>query len=313
MMREQDIRCARKSFDELRGSTGRMPKGSVKDCLAKLQLFPQDNVLAELLQDVPADVCFTSFMHINDRCRFRMNVEFRKRGGFTEDTMAEIAGLWNCNGSSRLFATVGELIWMFTDSQEVPVNTSEGRHQLLHRVRAAREAAVEAGVPEEKASHEDTAAIGFYAFVHLIRGFVRDSEQEVIDREREAVSFARFPNSEAAEFRRVFSDLAEQEAKKSSNCKQLLASKGQRVDKLLTRLTAVPAIPDSAMALLLKSIGLQVPSSKLKDLTRFLAQTRSRGETDEKTIQFATFLRLLRWMFDTDFAGICSVMDFRRG
>jgi hypothetical protein len=242
-----------------------------------------------------------------------MNLEFRKRGGFTDDTIAEIARLWNCGGSSRQFATVGELIWMFTDSQEVPVNTTEGRHQLLHRVQAAREAAVEAGVPEEEASHGSASAIGFYTFVHLIRGFVRDSEQEVIDREKEAVSFARFPNSEVVEFRRVFSDLAEQEAKKSSTCKQLLASKRQRVDKLLTRLTIVPTIPDSAMALLLKSIGLQVPSSKLNDLKRFLAQTRSRGEADEMTIQFATFLRLLRWMFDTDFAGICSVMDFRKG
>jgi len=193
------------------------------------------------------------------------------------------------------------------------VNTSEGRQQLLHRVQAARDAGIEAGVPEEEASHGGTSAIGFYTFVHLIRGLVRDSEQKVIDREQEAVSFARFSNSEASEFHRVFSDLAEQDAKRSSTCEQLLASDGQRVDELLTRLTRVPAMPESAMVPLLKSIGLQVPSSKLQDLKRFLAQTRSQGEADKKTIQFATFLRSLRWMFDTDFAGICSVMDFRRG
>merc|ERR1719356_552119 len=170
-----------------------------------------------------------------------MNLEFRKRAGFTEDTMAGIAGLWNSSVSERQFATVAELVWMFTDSQEVPVNTSDGRRQLLQRVDAARGAAVEAGVPEEEVSHGGSSDIGFYTFVHLIRGFVRDSEQKVIDREKEAVSFARFPNSEAAEFRRVFYDLAEQEVKKSSTRKQLLASKGQRVDKLLSRLTAVPA------------------------------------------------------------------------
>jgi len=163
-----------------------------------------------------------------------------------------------------------------------------------------------------EASHGDVTAIGFFTFVHLIRGFVRDSEQEVIDREKEAVSFASFSTSETNEFRRVFSDLASAEANQASIGKQL-GSKGQRVDKLLARLTMVPAMPVSAIAVLLKSIGLHVPNNKLQELKLFLAKTRSRAEVDEGTIQFATFLRLLRWMFDTDFAGICSVMNFTKG
>jgi len=334
MMREQDIRSARKSFDELSSSTGQMPKESVKDALAKQQLFPQESVLAELLQDMQAEVCFTSFMHIYDRCRFRLNLEFRKRGGFTEETVAEIESLWNSGGggeSSKKFATINQLIWMFTDSQEVPVCTKDGRQRFVQRVQAAQEAAVEAGVPEEEAfthvpdgspkasspkhgeaSHGDVTAIGFFTFVHLIRGFVRDSEQEVIDREKEAVSFASFSTSETNEFRRVFSDLASAEANQAPIGKQL-GSKGQRVDKLLARLTMVPAMPVSAIAVLLKSIGLHVPNNKLQELKLFLAKTRSRAEVDEGTIQFATFLRLLRWMIDTDFAGICSAMELRKG
>jgi len=317
MMREQDMLCVRKSFDKLRSSTGQMPKRSVKAALARRGLFPQEAVLAELLQDMPAEVCFTSFMHIYDRCRFRVNLESRKRAGFSEDTVEEIASLWSCDRNLAKPTTVGELIWMFTDSHKVPVHTSEGRHQLLRRVQAARGAALEAGVPPEELENEEeplgsASAVGFYTLVHLIRSFVRDAEQEVIDREREAVSVARFPHSEAAEFRRVFSDLAEREARRSSTCGQPAAGGGQRVDQLLTLLTRVPAIPLSALPLLLKSIGLHVPSSRLKDLKRFLAQARSRVEADEGTIRFATFLRMMRWMLDTDFADICSVMNFRR-
>jgi len=330
MMREQDIRSARKSFDELSSSTGQMPKESVKDALAKQQLFPQESVLAELLQDMQAEVCFTSFMHIYDRCRFRLNLEFRKRGGFTEETVAEIESLWNSGGggeSSKKFATINQLIWMFTDSQEVPVCTKDGRQRFVQRVQAAQEAAVEAGVPEEEAfthvpdgspkasspkhgeaSHGDVTAIGFFTFVHLIRGLVRDSEQDVIKREKEAVSAARFPSSEAAEFRTVFSDLAEQEAKKVSSRKKRPGRTGQSVDKLLANLTMVPSIPETGVLSMLKSIGVNATASKMAELKDFLTQTRSRYETDKHIIQFATFLRMLRWMLDTDFASICSVM-----
>jgi hypothetical protein len=202
---------------------------------------------------------------------------------------------------------------MFSDSRKVPVNTSEGRHELQRRVMAARESAIVAGVPDEEVSRGSTADIGFYTFVHLIRGFVRDSEQDVIEREKDAVSLARFPNSEAEEFRCVFSGLAEQETKRPSTREQQAGFPSQCVDRLLARLTMVPAIPESAVPLLLKSIGINVPASKLRDLKQFLAMTRSRGEADKKTIQFATFLRLLRWMLDIDFAGICSVNGFPRG
>jgi Ca2+-binding EF-hand superfamily protein len=315
LIREQDAQYARKAFNELRNSSGRLSVGFVQDALAKLDLFPQDDMLGELLQDMPADVCFTSFMHLNVWCRFRMNIESRKRGGFSQETILKIAELWRQGSSSRQLATVGELLWMFYDSQEVPVNTSEGQQQLQRRVRAAREAAIAAGVPEEEVevSRGGTTGVGFYTFVHLIRGFVRDSEQEVSRSETEAVSLTRFPNSKAAEFRCLFSDFAEREAKESSFREELVARKEHLADRLLACLTMVPAISQSAMPVLLKSMGVKVPLSKLGDLNQFLARTRTSGEAHERTVQFATFLKLLRWMFDTDFAGVCSVMGVPGG
>jgi calmodulin len=312
LMREQDIRCARRSFDDLSSSTGQLSTGSVGDALASMQLFPKSAMLAELLRDMPAEMCFTSFIRLHDQCRFRMNLEVRKHGGFPEETLLDIEQLWNCGGSTRKFTTVSELLWMLSDSHEIPANTQDGRHALLLRVEAAREAAIAAGVSEEEVSHGSTKDIGFYTFVHLIRGIVRDSEEDVVTREKEAVSFARFPNGEAAEFRRVFCEFAEQEEIKSSTWKQMLAREGKPVDKLLARLTMVPAVPQSAIPLLLKSMGAKVPSSKLHDINQFLAQSRSQGEADEDTIHFGTFLRLLRWMLNADFAGICGVMDFPR-
>jgi hypothetical protein len=179
-------------------------------------------------------------------------------------------------------------------------------------VEAAREAAIAAGASEEEVSRGSTTDIGFFTFVHLIRGIVRDSEEDVVTREKEVLSFARFSNGEAAELRRVFCEFAEQEEIKSATRKQMLIRKGQPVDKLLARLTMVPAVPQSAMPLLLKSMGAKVPMSKLQHINQFLAQSRSQGEADEDTILFGTFLRLLRWMLNADFAGICGGMDFLR-
>jgi hypothetical protein len=265
-------------------------------------------MLVELLRDMPAEMCFSSFMRLHDQCRFRMNLEFRKHGGFPEDTLSEIEKLWNCGGPARQLATVSELLWMLSDSHELPVNTEHGRHALLLRVKAAREAAIAAGVSAEEVSRGSTTDIGFYTFVHLIRGIVRDSEEGVVTREKEALSFANFSNGEAAELRRLFCEFAEQA--ESWTWKQILARGGQPIDRLLARLTMVPAIPQSAIPLLLKSMGAKVPRSKLQDIGQFLAQLRSRGEADEDTIHFAAFLRLLRWMLDADFAGIRGVMGF---
>ncbi|CAK0857462.1 unnamed protein product, partial [Prorocentrum cordatum] len=281
--------------------SGRLPTGSVQDALAKLQLFPGSAMISELLQDAPEEMCFSAFMRLHDQCRFRMNLDFRRRGGFSEDAVQEIEELWKGGGSPKQFATVGELLWMFSSSLMVPVNTVEGRQKLLLRVQNAREAAIEAGVPEEEASRGGTADIGFYTFVHLVRGIVRDTEQEVHLRETEAASFAQFSIDEAAEFRRAFCDFA---AADPSTRNQLAARMGPCVDSLLERLTLVPAIPKRAMPLLLKSIGVKAPGSKLQELTRFLTENQSQGEADKNTLQFATFLRLLRWMLDTNFAGI---------
>jgi Ca2+-binding EF-hand superfamily protein len=339
LMREQDIQCARKSFDDWSSPTGQLSTGSVGDALADLQLFPKPAMLAELSRDMPGEMCFSSFMRLHGQCRFRMNLEFRKHGGFPEDTLLEIEKLWNrpqqtrgirraprralesCVqdlglseelgvGPARHFATVSELLWMLSDSREIPVNTEDGRRALLLRVEAAREAAIAAGVSAEEVSRGSTTDIGFYTFVHLIRGIVRESEERVVTREKEALSSANFSSGEAAELRRLFCEFAEQAEIKSSTWKQILARGGRPVDRLLARLTMVPAIPQSAIPLLLKSMRAKVPRSKLEDIGQFLAQLRLRGEADEDTIHFAAFLRLLRWMLDADFAGIRGVMGF---
>jgi len=373
LIREQEIQSARKSFDELSSSTRRLNRASVKDALFKLQVFPNDELLEELLQDMPAELSFASFVLLSDGCRSRMNFDFHRRADFPEDEMLEIAKLWhargqgppssagrealdlvraaklwNCGGLSRQFATVAELIWMFSDSQEFRLNTVEGRPELLRRVRSAKEAALAAGVPPEEVSRGGTDDIGFYTFVHLIRGFVRDSEQKVVSREREAESLARFPIARIAELRVVFSEVADQEGRARQRREEqekkpraaLSAVKkeeghgdslrtwsllrrtvaepmgetreGQRVDALLARLTKVPAVPESALPVLLKSAGAKAPSSKLRDLSAFLAQTRGPTEAIQETIQFATFLRLLRWVLDGDVAGTGRAVDLPR-
>jgi hypothetical protein len=303
LMREELIGNARKSFDELSSSTGRLPQAKVMEALVKLHIIPRPIMLEELLHGMPADVSFSEFMHLHDQCRLHVNLEFRKYAGFSDRALEQIARFWRCGDSAkREFTTVGELIWMFVDSRVAPVSTKDGREELLRRVEAARAAALAAGVPQEEVTRAGTTDIGFCTFLHLIRGMVHTLEQGVLNREHEAMSVSHIPHGEESEFRSAFCDLAAQDAVWD----QPLA----KADLLLVRLTMVPAIPESSMPTLLKSIGLRVPRSKLDDLKVFLAQTRSQGEGEQRSIQFATFLRMLGWMFDTDFAGICAVMGF---
>jgi len=309
LMREQDVLSARKSFDELSSKTGQLPTASVKDALANLQLFPRSSMLAELLREMPPDLCFSSFMRLHDQCRFRVNLDFRKSAGFPEKTLKEINHIWSGGESEKHFITLSELLWMCTDSHAIPVNTQEGRTQLLQRVTASREAAIAAGASEDEVSRGSTTDVGYYTFLHLIRGIVRESEEDIVNREKDAVSSARFESGVTAEVRRIFCDFAEHKEIKKSTWKHIMAMGGRPIDKLLARLTMVPAIPEVALPIMLKSMGAKVPSSKMQDISNFLAQSRSQVEADENTVHFSTFLRLLRWMLDADFAGISAVIE----
>jgi Ca2+-binding EF-hand superfamily protein len=305
LMREEIIGYARKSFDEQSSSTGQLPQGKVMEALAKLHIVPRLTMLEELLHGMPAEVSFSEFMYIRDQCRLHVNLEVRKYAGFSDSALEEIARFWHCGGSTkREFTTVGELIWMFLHSRVAPVSTKDGREELLRRVEAARAAALEAGAPQEEVTRAGTTDIGFCTFLHLIRGMVHTLEEDVFNRENEAMSVSHIPYEEESEFRSAFNDLAARDT--------VWGRPSAKADLLLVRLTMVPAIPESSVPTLLKSIGLQVPSSKLDDLKVFLAQTRSPREEEQRSIQFATFLRMLGWMFDTDFAGICAVMAFPR-
>jgi len=304
LIREKELRSAKKYFAKLANSSDHLPSEKIRQALAGLDMFPKEDVLEELTQGVSSEITLTSFMRLADRCRFQMNLEFRKRAGFAGDAYYELAEIWNRGGPMRTFATLADVIRTFSDSQ-VQVNTREGRHLLTRRVKRAREAAIDAGASREEVVREGTDDVSFLTFLHLIRAVVRETEQGAIVREREAISLTRFTGAEAIELRKVFSEqAAASEVKNGLSWEQLVARQRGSVGECLAKLARVQSMPETALVLLLKSLGLQLPASRLDEINAYLVQVRSTSEAGE--ITFATFLRLMRWMLDTNFANICN-------
>jgi Ca2+-binding EF-hand superfamily protein len=311
LMREEDITAARTVLRKLCGASDELPASMIKEAFAALQLFPEDDVARELFADLPASVPFSEFMRLLDRCRFRTNLDFRKHAGFAGDMFLELAAVWNRGGPKRTFAKMSELIWLFSDSQ-VRVNTTQGRSQLLDRVRKARQSALSQGATEEEVGREGSDDVSFFTFLHLLRSIVRDSEQESVQHEREAISASSFSSAEVTEFRRIFFEMvaSDEQAKRALSWQQLL-NRRSGVGGLLAQLTAPSAVTETAILELLRNIGLQVSVTKMTELNSFLDSVRTTDEDSE--LRFATFLRLMRWMLDRNFANICGVMGVHGG
>merc|ERR1719382_2175150 len=89
-----------------------------------------------------------------------------------------------------------------------PVNTPEGRKDLLTRLAAARAHAIATGVPEADLGPANGEEVAFYTLVHLIRGIVREVEEAAMAREEEVLNSTRFTTDEVNEFRQVFTEIA---------------------------------------------------------------------------------------------------------
>jgi Ca2+-binding EF-hand superfamily protein len=351
--REDVLAASRRAFDgaALVGRGGRrlsvgggqrLSVSNLSQALSALDLHVQSEVLEGLLQEhgfTGEELTFDQFVRIEDCCRTLAVAEGRQRAGFSAEAfnMVKQAFFWY-DRTDKGYISLGKLVWVLSESN-VPVNSLESREAIFRKLDAARQAAIDAGVPQDKVGQlGDRREVPFWAFLHLVRIFLRDREQAFDGREKEALNTTKFSPSEVAQFRQIFSVAVANARKEEEEVKALNAAKqlqrpgttgstsswaseasGQEglvkersagggssvptLGSILRELGSVPSLPVQGVAQVLRCLRLQVTLHQHEELSTKLEEI-SEGTME---LDFAGFLQLMRWMLDTDYAGVTSV------
>jgi len=329
LLREGELTQARVVFESMSDeSSQRLSIDRFEEALQALDQVPGQTLLEDVLKESgsPKDFDFKQFVHATDRCR-KLKAELRRvRAGFSDEEYLYMRGLFEkrCKPGSKELEK-GELLWFLVDF-EVHVSTLEERRKLFERLEIARTKALEAGVEEADAG-KAASPTTLHVFLHFLQAWRLEKQQGLLEEEEKVMDKARFSLAEVQEFRTLFmewvkrsgvlgADDTEQEkpaglapqagspGRRSSLPNIVQPSAVRQASKSAPATTSDPKAVLSAkyLMMLLASIGLQLNSEQRVEMDGKLRQIMS--GTGDHGLDFGSFLLLMRWMLDSNFADI---------
>jgi hypothetical protein len=269
--------------------------------------------------DVKALLEFEDLVRAADDARCHRSLYVRRMAGFTSGEFEVIRAFFSAYDSDRSGGIdANELSSLLVD-YGIVLRRKEDQQSLLEDISMARDAASAALKGNKPASRASTGQgsrtaasdISLWVLAQLLRLLKRRAEMGCLEREKEAVAETRFLPDEVEQFRQVFQD-----ALRSTSVDDdwLTGGSPSRVArcKAVKRLIepAKDVTSDGVMKLL--RIGAKTaPPDQVQLLRQRILQFSSWSQpspsgvgTQVAMVDFTGFLRLMRWMLDSNFAGV---------
>mmetsp|Transcript_86552 Transcript_86552/g.224807 ORF Transcript_86552/g.224807 Transcript_86552/m.224807 type:complete len:1025 (+) Transcript_86552:3-3077(+) len=277
---------------DARQDSGRLPQSEVLHALAELGLKPTKMLRLMPKSLPPEGMDFDSFVVVVDSCREELVDNQRKFAGFSEDRIENFHNMFQrFDKDSSGDIDTAELIRILQHFNWEPKTAAE-QAVLVNKLDVARARAREAGTKGVGA--DGSSQIEFWTFVQLCRILETEQEHAEEERLRRLLVELNFSQLEVDQFRQIFCD----RKKMQNNC--------EGDDKLLSEEAA--GLSCEGVRRLMRSLVSTIPPEDKAKLEHQL-QTLMSGDdkkNDEETLDFHGFLRLMRWLLDTDFARINS-------
>jgi len=244
------------------------------------------HMFGQVPEDEEDEFDFEDFVDWVDECRHKCMMNERKLAGYGywkvecfkerfRDFDVEETGMLEF----RLVITLLEEL----DFIDPPRTKAEQKHLLKH-IETARKHAYEAGIRE--AYLEKDNCVTFWTFVQLCR-LLQSSKEKLEGKKTEALmQELRFSKFEVEQFRHVFV----QWAKWSPSGEQ----PNQEID------TATDTLTQDQVCRVFRSAGASLVGHRMSVLLSALEPLQE----GQRRLNFHNFLRLMRWVVDTDFAGL---------
>jgi len=263
---------------------------------------PKPEQLKDMVKSETLD--FEDFAHLADAARWNKVVAERRMAGFSAMEIASLEEMfrhYDKDSSGDIDSVeVQELLRDFG----LRLRTRQERQEVLDQLNEARQLAAEAGI--ERDVQKDNAMITFWELVQLVR-LVKTHRAKVKEEEsRQALQAISFSTQEIDDFRSVFLSWAKHGGVSISDEGAL----GQKVSLHETAAKKrdtedldgeEPGLTQSLLQKLLRSLNLTVNQTAKQQLDSRVSKVQL---TEKNEISFVGFLQLMRWMLDTNFAGI---------
>jgi hypothetical protein len=235
----------------------------------------------------------------------------------------------------------GECLWLLKDLG-IPVDSKEDRKKIVGMIPQAHTNACNAELSTEEVGVNTGDTCSFWLLLHLLRLICRENESKALTLEEAAMDESRFSRAEVAEFREVFTswvrrsnssefDTDQQEGmahttdmcrrrslprfqnaqsvptacdgehmQRCSTASQGVGHKETQLEAMLGTLTD-GYLPYKALQRLI--ISVSVPLC-VKDTHTLKEKAVEISEREDGSVDFSDFLRILRWILDTNLADI---------
>jgi len=250
---------------------------------------------------------FNDFVEIVDYGRSQRLTASVSHAGFSEQELSDLRCRfvkYDANPDGRLDHTE---IKRLLDDLSVPWLTREDQLVVLDDFEKARSAARKAGMPSIGGA--DELLLGYWDFVQLMRLLLDRREREMEERTERTAKELRFSWSEVKQFRDIFEDWSRRE-------KEVLAANGGALQKVDSATRAMASISKSGVGIspstfvrVVRSLGVNATLRQMEELEAKVAKhpdTNAQGK-----LMFVGFLAIMRWVMDTDFAGINEAAEQR--
>lgn len=322
MHREDELRKVRRVFEVSKTSkTGTVPVQRCPSLLKVLGYAMKEKALTECLEPLgkPASLDFDTFVKVVDQARRASFAHRRKCAGFSDEELARFSELFaSYDLDKNELIERHELSKLLRDLR-IPLHTVDDQRELLSKLDEARRRAIDAGVKAEKVGAIGDTSITYFTMVHFLRMIVKEDDQVEVERDKIAITETGFKPKELAQFREFFnhwgrrSELADRS--KATAKVEAVQSDAGRMRRSPSVGRAGPSSPSktawadqtslllslSGVYRVLRSLGLQVGWQQRMELARHVEGYES---ATSGRIDFPDFLRLMRWMLDTNFEGI---------
>jgi len=287
MHRKTEIGKVRKVFESFAGKAvnTKMSKGTMPSALSALG--HGSSVSEVFMKDVPKEGHdFFDFMIIADHCRSAWMAKQRKKAGYSEAELEHFQDLFNKFDKDRSGdIDAKELITILNEFGWAPINTDE-RNLLMERLDKARKLCRECGVQE--VSKLGSSDLRYWEFVQLCRLLQKQKDTDEEEYMAKLMVTLKFSLPEIDQFRQVFNtwiniDKEDDAPPPDPSVKNV----PQKLSRDLVRR-------------LLRSLGCKLTPGNALELDK---QTNVL-EDASKNLAFDAFLKLMRWVLDSNFSDI---------
>lgn len=270
------------SVDDAEG----IPSGKkLARAIEDLKAIGDHRIIESQVDRLPSEILvdFDMFVDIVDACRHEFVDQEKKKAGFTDDELQMYVDQFNKFDRDGSGSIEGKELLKLLEAFKWEPKSKQDREVLLQRLNTARHRAREAGAPQ--VSEDNSGEVGFWEFVQLARELHTLHEKAKEQAMNQLMEECKFNQKEVNQFHEVFHHWYH------------IDDEGEVDERRMEDDDPNAGLSRETVRRVVRQTGMSFTPEKKEILDKRLDGLEQAG-----LLRFHGFLRLMRWVIDSDYA-----------